>query len=152
MTEAEISDGALQNYAQVLDSLLGKAFSISPFEALCTLLRVGGMADANWDPFEESRAAFDDYNWTLAKARSERGQCAARRIGLLMYCQAVEMTAPHEIMANLLRCIVKKSYTVDPFSDLGRSKKRKLFSRIPQVLSRSSGGSRALRKMRHKQA
>jgi hypothetical protein len=131
MTEAEISDGARQKYALVLDSLLDKAFSTSPFEALCTLLRVGGMADANWDPFEESRAAFDDYNWILGKAGSERGQCAARRIGLLMYCQAVEMTAPHEILANLLRCIAKKSYTIDPFSNLGRSKKGKLFSRIP---------------------
>lgn len=61
------------------------------------------MADANWDPFEESRAAFDDYNWMLRTAGSERGDLAAHRISLLMYCQAVEMSAPQEILANLAR-------------------------------------------------
>lgn len=118
-------------YARVLDSLFSAAFSASPFDALCTVLRVGGMADANWDPFEESRNAFDDYNWMLEKTNAERGEIAARRVGLLMYSQAVEMTAPHEIIANLLRCVAKKQYTFNPFSDLGRTKKGKLFSWIP---------------------
>lgn len=122
---------ARDEYARVLNSLFSAAFSTSPFDALCTLLRVGGMADANWDPFEESRNAFDDYNWMFEKVLAERGETSARRIGLLMYCQAIEMTAPHEIIANLLRCMAKKNYTTDPFSDLGRSKKGKLFSWVP---------------------
>lgn len=132
MTETgETTGNAREGYARVLDSLFSAAFSAYPFDALCTLLRMGGMADANWDPFEESRAAFDDYNWMLEKAGSERGERAARRVGLLMYCQAVEMTAPHEILANLLRCVAKKSYTVNPFSDLGHSKKGRPFSWVP---------------------
>jgi hypothetical protein len=122
---------ARDGYARLLGSLFSAALSAAPFDALCTLLRVGGMADANWDPFEESRAAFEDYNWMLDKAGSERSELAARRVALLMYCQAVEMTAPHEILANLLRCVAKKSYTTDPFSHLGRSKKGRLFSWVP---------------------
>lgn len=126
----ETAATAREGHARVLDSLFSAAFSVGAFDALCTLLRVGGMADAHWDPFEESRAAFDDYNWMLEKVGSERGERAARRVGLLMYCQAVEMTAPHEILANLLRCVAKNRYTVNPFSDLGRSKKGRLFSWI----------------------
>jgi hypothetical protein len=53
------------------------------------------MSDANWDSFEESRSAFDDFNWVLEKTLCERSQSCQRRIALLMYCQAVEMTAPH---------------------------------------------------------
>lgn len=127
----ETAPNARDAYARVLDSLFSAAFAAGAFDALCTLLRVGGMADANWDPFEESRDAFDDYNWILEKAGSERGERAARRIGLLMYCQAVEMTAPHEILANLLRCVGKQRYIISPFSDLGRSRKGKPFSWIP---------------------
>jgi len=83
------------------------------------------MEDANWDPFEESRAAFEDYNRMLERVREERGDSAMRRLRLLMYCQAVEMSAPQEIIANLLRCINKKSHTVDPFADLWRPRKGK---------------------------
>jgi len=89
------------------------------------------MADANWDPFEESRAAFDDYNWILEEVHAERGLTAARRVRLLMYCQAIEMSAPQEILANLLRCLMRRAYAVDPFDDLWREKKKGSFFWIP---------------------
>jgi len=41
------------------------AFKRKPFDALCSLLRVEGMSDANWDPFEESLSCFEDFNWFL---------------------------------------------------------------------------------------
>lgn len=128
---AQRSEDIRQRYTQLLDNLFSAAFSASPFDALCTILRVGGMADANWDPFEESRIAFDDFNWMMGKAISERDEHCARRIGLLMYCQAIEMTAPHEILANLLRCIKNEHYIVSPFLGLGRAKKNKPFSWVP---------------------
>ena len=56
-------------YIGLLDSVLEAAWSVDSFGALCALLRVGGMEDANWDPFEESRAAFEDYNWMLESVR-----------------------------------------------------------------------------------
>lgn len=118
-------------YARQLNALFSAALSASSYETICSLLRVGTLSDGNWDPFEESRAGFDDYNWALEKVSAERGQTAARRVGLLMYCQAVEMTAPHEILANLLRCAAGETYVIDPFSDLARSKTGVLFSRVP---------------------
>jgi hypothetical protein len=106
---------------------------VDGFETLCAILRVGGMEDANWDPFEESRSAFEDYNWMLERVRLERGDTAARRVRLLMYCQAVEMSAPQEIIANLLRCLNKKSHAVDPFAELWRPRKGKVFGIPPSA-------------------
>ncbi len=111
-------------YFKLLASLLSRAASIDTFETICTMLRVGGMADANWDPFEESRGAFNDYNWALEALAKERGETAVRRQRLLMYCQAVEMSAPHELMANLLRVISRQPYFIDPFHDLWRPEKK----------------------------
>jgi len=135
VSAAEPVQNGKAKYAAVLGELVSAAFAASGFDALCALLRVGGMSDANWDPLEESRAAFDDYNWMLAKAGEERGERAVRRVALLMYCQAVEMSAPQEIMANLLRCVLKRTYTVDPFIDLARRKKRDPWSYLPPSAS-----------------
>src|SRR6266850_2080843 len=118
-------------YAHVLEALFTAALNASGFDTVCALLRVGGMADANWDAFDESRIAFDDYNWMLEKVSAERGVTAARRVALLMYCQAVEMTGAQEMMANLLRCTLKRPYVVDPFADLWLRKKKSALFAIP---------------------
>lgn len=124
-------DAVREAYAEILNALFAAALEAAPFDTACALLRVGGLQSANWDFFEESRAAFEDFNWMLEATLTSRGMPAARRVGLLMHCQAVEMTAPHEILANLCRCVAHEPYVLDPFGDLARHKKGKLFSRIP---------------------
>lgn len=119
------------DYFPIFNKIFFQACEISPFDSLCSILRVGGMSDANWDPFEESRKAFDDFNWMFDKSMAERTNESSRRIALLIYCQALEMTAPHEIIANILRCILKEGYVIDPFERLARRDKKKLFSYIP---------------------
>lgn len=114
-----------------LHRLFDRAFDTSPFEALCSILRVGGMSDEGWDPFEESRKAFDDFKWLIDKSNKERTGACSRRIALLMYCHAVEMTAVHEIIANCLRCSLNQQYVIDPFENLTRRNKKKIFSYIP---------------------
>ena len=117
-------------FLECIDSLFKRAFDSNSFGTFCSLLRVGGMSDANWDPFEESRKAFEDYNWLSQKAASDRSDLASYRIALLMYCQAIEMTAPYEIIANFMRCISGQSYILSPFSHL-RRKKKNHFEYIP---------------------
>ncbi len=114
-----------------LDRIFKRSFDSNSFGTFCSLLRVGGMSDANWDPFEESRKAFEDYNWLSKKAASDRSDLASYRIALLMYCQAIEMTAPYEMLANFMRCISGKFYDISPFSNLRRNKKKNQFEYIP---------------------
>lgn len=119
------------NYSNLLNDIFHKAFKTNAFSTVCSVLRVGGMSDANWDPFEESRDAFEDFNWILEVSGKDRTSRCQTRVALLMYCQLVEMTAPHEILLNLLRCINGEHYIIAPFRHLGRSKRNVLFSYIP---------------------
>ena len=111
--------------------LFRTAFKKSPFEVLCSLLRVSEMQDANWDPFEESVEAFEGYNALLRLDEQILSKAGHWRVGLLMYCQAVEMTAPQEFLANLLRILNGGKYHFKPFGPLGRKNKRQAFSWIP---------------------
>lgn len=106
----------------VLSALFESAHKAGSVDFVYTLLRVGGLEMAGWDSFEESRAAFNDYNWLLGQARG-RGLTSARRVGLLMYCQAIEMDFVHNVLVNLLRCTAEASYAPAPLRHLGRRKK-----------------------------
>lgn len=117
--------------AAYLNDLFARAWHRNGFDALCTLLRVGGWHSEHWDPFEESILAFDELNWLLAQASAHRGDACATRVKLLIYCQAIEMTAPHVILANLLRVAGGEPYVVDPFADLVRRPKKTPLLAIP---------------------
>jgi hypothetical protein len=101
------------------------------FDTLCAVLRVGGWMDQDWDPFEESQRAFEDLDWLLKKAGVEKSPQATFRVALLAYCQAVEMTAPYVLLANLLNIAGGKPYVVAPFHKLGRRNKKNIFSYVP---------------------
>ncbi len=120
-----------QELVDFLSDLFWSAFRKAPFEVLCAVLRVSGMQDADWDPFEESKSAFEDYNALLRLDDATLSSAGRWRIGLLMYCQAVEMTAPQEFLANLLRVLGGEKYHIKPFGSLGRTNKKKAFSWVP---------------------
>ena len=113
------------------DNLFSRAFRKAPFAALCTLLRVDGMT--SWDPFEESRAAFDDYNWMLREVKEKRGPTAELRVALLMYCQAVEMDAAHELLFNLLLTVGGHPYRIGSIDHLWRRNKKTGISLPPSA-------------------
>lgn len=131
-TVRELPEQELVDY---FSDLFWKAFRVAPFEVLCAVLRVSGMQDADWDPFEESKDAFEDYNGLLRLDESHLSPVGRWRIGLLMYCQAVEMSAPQEFLANLLRAISGEKYHIKPFGSLGRSNKKRPFSWVPPSAS-----------------
>lgn len=118
-------------YYKLLNDLFFKAMKAEPFSTICSVLRVGGMSDANWDPFEESRDAFNDLSWILDITGEQRSEKCQLRVALLTYCQMVEMTAPHEILINLLRCISGEKYILNPTGHLGRVKKNDIFYYVP---------------------
>jgi hypothetical protein len=119
-------------YDDLFHDIFDKAASKNPFGVVCTILRVGGMQDANWDSFEESREAIDDYNWILEKTASERNSKANIRIALLMYCQLTEISALHDMLTNLLRIIKGDAYNLYPLKHLGKSiKTKKGYKYIP---------------------
>jgi hypothetical protein len=86
-----------------------------------SLLRIVGMEDKGWDPYEESRAMLDDLNalmqTDLDESRFRDRALTQWRLGLLFYSHIVEMDAPYEVLTNLLRFRLGKGYSPNPFFD-----------------------------------
>ncbi len=128
MTNARITR---EEAADCFDSIWATSFQRRAFDALCTLLRVTGMPDAGWDVFDEANEAFEDYNWHLAARSDDLSSKSHWRIGLLMYCQACEMSAVHSTLANLLRIQLDQPYHLNPLGSLGRADKKRVFKWYP---------------------
>lgn len=114
-----------------LHGLTERAFAVAPFETLCTFLRVSFIEGPDWDTLLEAEQAFENFNELLRYAQSKDNKDAAWRLGLLMYCQAVEMSWAHHLLANLLRSRLDRKYQLSPFSDLIKRKKNDPFTYIP---------------------
>jgi hypothetical protein len=97
-------------------------------------LRVTGIHHGHWDPYVEMLRAFDDYNKILQHA-NDLGGNTSLRVGLLMYCQAIEITAVHEVFANLYRCKAGKPFVIKPFLDLQRPRRNSHFLYTPPSIN-----------------
>ena len=128
MADTRVTD---QECEDCFNTLWRSAFEVRSFDAICTLLRVDGLQDAGWDPFEELGEALKDYNWHLKAESDELSDKSQWRIGLLMYCQACEMSAIHHTLANLLRIQLNQPYHLDPLGSLGRADKKRMFKWYP---------------------
>jgi hypothetical protein len=88
-------------------------------QLFASLLRVVGMEDKGWDPYAESRQVLEDLN-ALMQLKLPRGKFKDReltswRLGLLFYTHVVEMSAPYEVLTNLLRFRLGKGYHPNPY-------------------------------------
>lgn len=135
MTDEEVQ--ALRNrYQDALEPLFLPADPVSNdiVNYFASLLRVVGMEDKGWDPHWESRLILEDINSILqmdlpADKFPDRDR-TAWRMGLLMYSHIVEMDAPYEVIANLLRFQLGKGYSPNPFYDFLSAKQKKRFAKF----------------------
>lgn len=118
-------DAYTREYLVYLDHLFGRAARTSGFQYICTLLRVEGIKTGHWDAFVEAEEAANDFSEILRSTRKKGQEKRALRMGLFLYCHLTEMSAPYEILSNLLRCIQGKPYSMFPFSHLVRVEKNK---------------------------
>lgn len=119
------------DFIRYFDSLFDRAWKSSGLDALFTILRVDGLSDANWDPYEESDRAITDFNWILQKTSEEQKRDSHLRAGLLLYCHSVEMSAPAAMICNMLRCCLKQEFQIDPFFHMIYRPKKKPFEWVP---------------------
>jgi len=76
------------------------------------------MEGKGWDPYLESRAILEDLN-SLMQLKLPKGKfpdgLATWRLGLILYNQVLEMSAPYEVLTNLLRFRLEEGYSANPF-------------------------------------
>ncbi len=98
-----------------------------------SLLRIAGMEDEGWDPYMESRAVLDDLyalmQIDLPEDKFQDTQLTVWRLGLIFYSHVVEMDAPYEVLANLLRFRLGKGYSPNPFFEFLTKDQKKRFKR-----------------------
>lgn len=94
-----------------------------------SVLRVMGMEDKGWDPHAESRGVIDDLyafmQIELPKDRFGDPGLTVWRVGLLFYSHIIEMSAPYEVLANLMRYQLGKGYHPNPFFEFLTKKEQK---------------------------
>lgn len=113
-------DVVRDRYLEILSPLF---FPTNPFKHdivrfFAALLRVSGMEGKGWDPYLESRAILEDLNSLLQKKLPKKrfpDGLTGWRLGLILYNQILEMSAPYEVLANLLRFRLEEGYSPNPF-------------------------------------
>ena len=87
------------------------------------------MQDEGWDTLQESRAMLDDLSAIMSgpldESRFPSVETTRWRICLLFYAHVVEMDAPYEVIANLLRTKIGLGFHPSPFAHLRRPKNKK---------------------------
>jgi len=125
---------AFEKYYDYLKSLLKRAIEKNPVESLYNTLQVSGMHYGHWDPTYEIYDFFEDFNQLLeSETKINPSSKRVYRIGLLMYCHALEMALPWDLLANTLSILSGKPYNVSPFLDLRRRSKGSIQSIPPST-------------------
>lgn len=116
----------IQNrYLDVLSPIflppMEEAISKDVVNYFSSLLRVAGMEDRGWDPYQESRKTLSDLasiiNFNNFDDELEKSNHMALRLCLIYYSLAIEMNAPYEVILNLLRFQQNEGYSINPFRD-----------------------------------
>jgi len=90
---------ALPRYMTAMDPAFARARDRSEFEFLLCLLRVRGVQDAGWDPYETTLRAVP----AICAAHEQVTDYEAQRhLDLWVYGHILEASEPYEILANLL--------------------------------------------------
>jgi len=121
---------AYTRYYEYLKALFKKAIEQNAVQSLYNTLQVSGMHYGHWDPTYEIYDFFEDFN-ILLNEETKKNPSSKRvyRIGLLMYCHALEMALPWNFLVNTLNIINGQQYNVSPFLDLRRRHRGSIYSR-----------------------
>jgi hypothetical protein len=99
----DVHDEALPRYVTAFDRVFSKAEEACESEFVKALLRVGGVQDAGWDPYESTRRAIP----AMIKLHEELPEGpghfeTARHLQLWTYGHIVEASEPYSILADML--------------------------------------------------
>jgi hypothetical protein len=100
------------------------------FEWACTMVRVTGMKDAGWDSYTESIALLSDITQLmgleLPTDRFPHPANTQARLALIAYSHMIEMSAPYELLANVLRLRMGMKYSIQPLAHLNKLRDTKV--------------------------
>ena len=93
---------------EAFEPLFKKAFDVSEFNVIMTILAMRGMSDGGWDPFENTQDVFEEICKQQRKFRGSLGF----NINLWTYLHLIESSEHYEIIANLVNMVKGKDYII----------------------------------------
>lgn len=98
----------VEEYMAVFEPLFRKAFEVSEFNVIMTILAMRGVSDDGWEPFENTQAVFEEIYRQQRKFRGTLGF----NINLWTYLHLIESSEHYEIIANLVNTVKGKDYVI----------------------------------------
>lgn len=102
---------------------------VDPVDFVATLVRACGLETSPMDPLAESRATLRDLEAfsdnPLSADKFTDPNRTAWRLALLAYAHIVEMSAPYNVIANLLRLHAGQRFSIGPLTKPASTSKRK---------------------------
>lgn len=89
-------------YVNAFEPVFRRALDASEFEFVSLLIRMRGLEDPGWDPYESTKATLRYVREAVASTMSF---AAERTLQLWIYGHVVEASEPYEILMNLTRII-----------------------------------------------
>src|SRR5688572_15265137 len=102
----------LVRYLNDLDPLFEQARTRCEVEFVCSLLRVRGVQDAGWDPYETTLQAVPA---VLQANHETTSELAPYHLQLWTYLHIMEASEPYELLANLLGVAAGRRFLVANF-------------------------------------
>jgi len=121
---------SLLKYLKCLSPLFEKAKSKSEFEFILTLLRVRGVQDQGWDPWDNTLKIFNSLTRLAKKIRDFETQ---RHLSLWLYGHIVEASEPYEVAANLITIIDGGRFNINNFPNVQRGRYKKPQSPLEKI-------------------
>jgi hypothetical protein len=94
-------------YVNAFEPAFRRALETSEFEFVSLLIRVRGLEDPGWDPYESTKATVKYVREAIASTKTFE---AERTLQLWIYGDIVEASEPYEILMNLTRVILGERY------------------------------------------
>jgi hypothetical protein len=99
----------VEEYMEAFEPLFKKAFDVSEFNVIMTILAMRGMSDDGWDPFENTQDVFEEIYKQQRKFRGSLGF----NVNLWTYLHLIESSEHYEIIANLVNTVKGEDYIIE---------------------------------------
>lgn len=98
----------IKQYQNIFQPLFEKAFDVSEFNLIMSLLAFRGMSDDGWNPYENTRDIFEK----IYENQKKFSGSMQINMHLWLYLHLIECSEHYELVANLLNTVKGKDYVI----------------------------------------
>ena len=98
----------IDEYMASFQPLFEKAFEVSEFNLVLSLLAIRGVSDAGWDAYEDTEDLFEE----VYKQQNKFKRSLQLNMNLWLYTHLIECSEQYELIANLVKTTKGEDYVI----------------------------------------